>query len=288
MPTPQEGHSGRKGLCSTLRHDGLREDNRLSLSATLGRKERQVMNTWKLAMASVAVSILVWFPTMAGAQGTLFVEGDNVGIGTATPAIPLHILRSTGADTTEFRLENNGGNRFDFVNTLPTHGGWWQFINSSNPNGADLVIREITKNGLEEFRMTETGNITISGSLFHNSSREAKLDIEPIDARSVLEQVVGLPIAEWSYKTDARGVRHLGPMAEDFFATFGLGGTEKAIATNDTSGVALAAIQGLHAELAERDQRIAKLVEQQELLESANGELERRLHRLERAIQGLE
>ena len=246
------------------------------------------MNSWKLTIGSVATLILVSFPTMATAQGTLFVEGDNVGIGTATPAIPLHIFKSTGADTTEFRLENNGGNRFDFVNTLPTHGGTWQFINTSNPNGADLVIREITKNGLEEFRMTETGNIKISGSLFQNSSQEAKLAIEPIDSRSILAQVVSLPIAEWSYKADAPSVRHLGPMAEDFFATFGLGGTGKAIATNDTSGVALAAIQGLHAELAERDQRIEQLVEQQELLVTMNGELERRLDRLERAIQGRE
>lgn len=246
------------------------------------------MNTWKLAIGSVVIMILVSFPTMAAAQGTLFVEGDNVGIGTATPATPLHVVRSTGVDTTEFRLENNGGNRFDFVNTKAAGGGHWQFINTSNPNGADLVIREITKNGLEEFRMTEAGNITISGSLFQNSSRATKLNIEPIDSRSILEQVVSLPIAEWSYKTDAPRVRHLGPMAEDFFATFGLGGTGTAIATNDTSGVALAAIQGLHAELAERDQRIERLVEQQELLETMNGELESRLDRLERALQGSE
>jgi hypothetical protein len=51
-------------------------------------------------------------------------------------------------------------------------------------------------------------------------------------------------------------------MAEDFYQAFGLGESETGIATLDTSGVALAAIQGLKAEqdkaLAERDEQLAK------------------------------
>jgi trimeric autotransporter adhesin len=39
----------------------------------------------------------------------------------------------------------------------------------------------------------------------------------------------------------------MGPMAQDFRAAFGLGESEKAISTVDADGVALAAIQGLHA-----------------------------------------
>ena len=41
----------------------------------------------------------------------------------------------------------------------------------------------------------------------------------------------------------------MGPMAQDFYAAFGLGLGDKTIDTIDPDGVALAAIQGLHAEL---------------------------------------
>ena len=40
--------------------------------------------------------------------------------------------------------------------------------------------------------------------------------------------------------------RHIGPVAQDFHAAFGLGTHETAIATVDADGVALAAIQGLN------------------------------------------
>jgi hypothetical protein len=66
----------------------------------------------------------------------------------------------------------------------------------------------------------------------------------------------------------------MGPVAQDFRATFQLGSSDKRIATVDVDGVVLAAIQGLHGrlieELAERDRRIA--------------DLEKRLSQLTRAI----
>lgn len=226
---------------------------------------------------------LICLPAASAAQGTLFVEGDNVGIGTDTPSVPLHILRNSSSDTTEFRLENSGGNRFDFVNTHPA-GGHWQFINSSNPGGADLVIRELIWNSSEEFRLTEVGNLTISGTLFQNSSRNTKHGIRSVDSAAILEQVVDLPIAEWSYKRDSPGVKHVGPMAEDFFTSFGLGGTDKAISPLDTSGIALAAIQGLHGTIVERDRQIGALLEKQEQLEVRNQNLEERLRALEAAL----
>ena len=50
-------------------------------------------------------------------------------------------------------------------------------------------------------------------------------------------------------------------MAQDFRAAFGLGNTERRIASTDADGVSLAAIQGLHrklvAEIEEKDSVIA-------------------------------
>jgi hypothetical protein len=90
------------------------------------------------------------------------------------------------------------------------------------------------------------------------SDRAAKQDFTPVDARAVLAKVAALPIAEWNFK-EFPGARHLGPMAQDFHAAFGLGHDEKSIATVDADGVALAAIQGLNEKLEEKERRIEAL-----------------------------
>jgi trimeric autotransporter adhesin len=59
--------------------------------------------------------------------------------------------------------------------------------------------------------------------------------------------------------------QHVGPMAQDFHAAFGVGPDDKHIATVDADGVALAAIQGLNQkleqQLKEKDARISALEE---------------------------
>jgi hypothetical protein len=91
------------------------------------------------------------------------------------------------------------------------------------------------------------------------SDRNVKRDVEPVDAQSVLERVSRMPIATWSYKSDDPSVRHMGMMAQDFYAQFGLGTTDKAFNPVDAHGVEMAAIQALYERLQEQDARIEKL-----------------------------
>jgi len=65
----------------------------------------------------------------------------------------------------------------------------------------------------------------------------------------VLDKLVAMPVSEWSYIAQGEGVRHIGPMAQDFAAAFGVGENDTTISTVDADGVALAAIQGLNAKL---------------------------------------
>ena len=81
------------------------------------------------------------------------------------------------------------------------------------------------------------------------SDRNVKKDIVPVDGAAILAGVERLPISAWSYR-DEDGVRHVGPMAQDFHATFGLGQSDTCIPTIDSGGVALAAIQALAADVA--------------------------------------
>jgi hypothetical protein len=86
-----------------------------------------------------------------------------------------------------------------------------------------------------------------SGTWASLSDRNAKTNIAPLDDATVLDKVASLPISRWSYKTE-HGVRHVGPMAQDFYAAFKVGEDDKHITSIDEDGVALAAIKALHAE----------------------------------------
>ena len=55
--------------------------------------------------------------------------------------------------------------------------------------------------------------------------------------RDLLSRVARLPISKWSYKVEDGSVRHIGPMAQDFAAAFGLGSDDRSIGTVDADGV---------------------------------------------------
>jgi hypothetical protein len=108
--------------------------------------------------------------------------------------------------------------------------------------------------GTVAMTLTASGNLRVNGTVSSSSDRNVKERFEPVNSRDVLEQVAALPLARWSYKEDP-GTRHLGPMAQDFYAAFHVGPDDKHIATVDADGVALAAVQGLNQKLTEELKR---------------------------------
>ena len=91
------------------------------------------------------------------------------------------------------------------------------------------------------------------------SDRNAKRDITAVDDRAVLQSLMRVPMSTWSYNTDGAAVRHLGPMAQDFHAAFGLGATDKAYDPIDAHGVAFSSIRALYQLMQVQDARIEKL-----------------------------
>ncbi len=82
---------------------------------------------------------------------------------------------------------------------------------------------------------------------------------EPVDGYEILDKLVALPISTWNYTWDPPTTRHLGPMAQDFMATFGLGDDDKVINMVDANGVNMVAIQALHRKIQALEARIADL-----------------------------
>jgi hypothetical protein len=119
--------------------------------------------------------------------------------------------------------------------------------------------------GTELMHLVAAG-LYVNGALVVTSDRNAKENFADIQSREVLAKVAALPITTWNYKQDATS-RHLGPMAQDFYAAFGVGLDDKHIATVDADGVALAAIQGLNQKLEEKTSRIEDLEKRLEKLE---------------------
>lgn len=82
---------------------------------------------------------------------------------------------------------------------------------------------------------------------------------DPVNGYQVLEQVTRLPVSTWRYHWDPPHVRHLGPMAQDWWKAFGVGENDRTICCTDANGVAIVAIQALHRELTELRAEVAAL-----------------------------
>ena len=238
-------------------------------------------------------------------NNALVVVGNRVGFGTSTPALDTHYVNS---NTPALRLEQTNaagyaaqtwdiaGNETNFFIRDVTGGNPLPFrIRPGAPNSSldmhsngigmgtsapqaklhivaasgftDPLLRVDTADGTQ-MQLEANGNLRVNGTLSQLSSRTAKTGFIDIDADAVLDAVANLPIAFWSYLHQDAGIRHLGPTAEDFHAAFGLGERPTEIATGDLAGVALAAIQALNREVAEKDQRIEDLEARLQRLEA--------------------
>jgi hypothetical protein len=124
-----------------------------------------------------------------------------------------------------------------------------------------------------------TGAVLASGTSAWGvaSDRGGKEEIVPVDSAEVLAKVAAMPLSTWQWKTETGAVRHMGPMAQDFHAAFGLGDSDRRIVTVDADGVALAAIQGLNAKL---ESKVAEQDAQIERLRHSNEDLRRSVERL--------
>ena len=121
-----------------------------------------------------------------------------------------------------------------------------------------------------------TGSYLSAGGNSWNSisDRATKENFTPVDGRSVVEKLATLPVQEYNLKSQDPSIRHIGPVAQDFYAAFGYGESNRAINMEDADGVALTAIQGLYQLLQERDAQVAAQQEQIDDLEARLAALE--------------
>lgn len=236
-----------------------------NVNGTLGVAQIPNLDAAKLTAGTVAdarLSANVALRSGGNTFGGNQVFNGNVGIGTNAPLTKLHLV---GSGDTELSVQSAANNRR------------WTVQASGGADGVGLggTFQIIDRTAVaSRLQIATDGNVTIPAELTTTalnltSDRNAKEQFKPVNAREVLDKVAALPITEWQYKTQS-DARHIGPMAQDFRAAFGVGRDEKHITSVDADGVALAAIQGLNQIV--REQRAAI-----EKLEARNHELEERL-----------
>ncbi len=81
----------------------------------------------------------------------------------------------------------------------------------------------------------------------------------PSDPNEIYRRLVNLPVSLWTYGFDHPTVRHLGPMAQDFGAAFGLAWSDRSINLIDANGVMTIAMQVADRKIAELETRIVAL-----------------------------
>ena len=216
--------SGLTSLNASSITSGTLADARLSVNVALLNANQTFTgtNTYNNALN---INSNVFFGTGAGRQ-MLNLWGTQYGIGVQSY-------------TTYFRTDNSfpGG---DFA--------WYQggIHNDAqlNPGGGKTLMV-----------LDNAGNLRVTNNVYAagvqlTSDRNAKENFTPIDPVAALSRVISLPVTEWNYKNEGAETKHIGPVAQDFHAAFGLnGGDDKHISSVDEGGVALAAIQGLNEKL---------------------------------------
>lgn len=204
-----------------------------------------------IRMMPFAVSAILSLATAAtgfAQTGTLFVEGENVGIGTDTPTARLDILPS-GTTDIELRLKNDAVNT-DVMNIIqsgssgrlfrifeaPSGEGVFSVFNAAGAEnlrftgqaggrlgigcaggiGADLVLN--AAGGGNCGTGTESSINAGAMTFTVTSSRTIKENIVPVEVDDILERISKIDVYTYDFISGPHD--NLGLMAEDFHQVF--------------------------------------------------------------------
>jgi hypothetical protein len=142
------------------------------------------------------------------------------------------------------------------------------YVNTNGMAGSfalgDVSTTTVMDNGLDnQFKARFDGGFTLytnynystGVSMPHGTSgwtnpcdRNRKEHISELDGESVLSRIREIPVTEWNYKNTDPNIRYIGPMAQDFWQAFHLGGTDSlGINSISIDGVNMAAVKALEA-----------------------------------------
>jgi trimeric autotransporter adhesin len=230
----------------------------------------EVFKIGGIAIGWDATSGITGTPTGGGGNGAVAIGHQVVAQGDHTLALGNRV--STGGRigaivigdrsvTSGVPIIANANNQFN----VRAAGGYRLFSNSGLTAGVFISAGGSTWNAV--------------------SDRHRKENFAGVDGEDVLLRLRQVPVSSWNYIAEGREVRHVGPMAQDWHAAFGLNDDPLTINQGDFDGVNLAAIQALDARTAPLVDEVARLRREGEEKDRRIEALEARLERLEKALE---
>lgn len=179
-----------------------------------------------------------------------------VGVGTASPAQPLHVQRSDGsarllvdeqlataAERVLADLSNNGPATLRFTDRSADAPEWL----AGQTAGGDFALRPETGGAPTTLRLTAFGDVRAAAAFGQNADPAAAENEQPVDEAATLAALRSLPLATREFTADPSNARHLWPSGAAFRTAFGLGADDGVTAPSDLAGVALASVKALDA-----------------------------------------
>ncbi|MGX5853934.1 tail fiber domain-containing protein [Dyadobacter jiangsuensis] len=226
--------------------------------------------------ASASNATAFGFGTTAAQQSSFAVGESNVASGAASVAMGYHAHTNARQGSFVFSDRSSVDTIRAGVNhsaNWRTSGGFRIFTSSNLTTGMTFQSGAVVSNWGQSNAVisTSTGAYLSTGGEWTNvSDVNKKHRFGKISYEEVLEKLRKLPVTSWSYKTDGENIRHIGPMAQDFYAAFGLGNDNRSIGTVDADGVALAGIKAL-------EERTRNLAAELENLKADNAALRQQM-----------
>lgn len=100
-----------------------------------------------------------------------------------------------------------------------------------------------------------------SGSWSTLSDSTLKENITLPDVDHIIQKAKDLEVYSWNYIAQNDSIRHIGPMAQDFYAAFGLGESERTISAVDFDGINLLLLKSLIDKEEELSDKLSKIEE---------------------------
>jgi len=214
--------------------------------------------------------------TTAAQISSFAVGEDNIASGAASVAMGYHAHTNARQGSFVFGDRSTVDEIRAGVNhsaNWRTSGGFRIFTSSNLSTGLTIQSGASVSNWGQSNAVISTSTgayLSTSGVWTNVSDVNKKHRFKEISCENVLEKLRKLPVTQWSYKTDAENIKHMGPTAQDFYAAFGLGNDNRSIGTVDVDGVTLAGIKAL-------EERTRNLAAELETLKADNAALRQQM-----------
>jgi hypothetical protein len=214
------------------------------------------MATGEGSVASGAQSVALGHVSTASGSQSLSVGDHTSAIGNESVALGnFTVAQGHQAVAMGFQSQAGGNGSVALgskaITSAAAHGSFVFADQSSDDAFTSPAANEFGVRAAGGVYLYTSGNLSTgcslpagSGTWACTSDRNRKEHFEPVDGELVLTKLRAMPIERWSYRSEP-GVTHVGPVAQDFHAAFGLGVDDKTIGHLDLSGISLRAIQAL-------------------------------------------